>query len=124
MTKRVRINSTHFFSIQISNNLDLQQNLFHYSKDIYFQDFMNFYKKCTAKSYSLLAIDTFLASDNHFRFRKNLSRKTKKLIMTIDNKVRYEKLQYDLNRKAAKTYHYHQVKWINVNIFEVKNITI
>ena len=39
--------------------------------DIAFQDFMNFYKKCTAKPYSILVIDTTLASDNSSRFKKN-----------------------------------------------------
>ena len=37
-----------------------------------FKDFMNLYKKCTAKSYSFLVIDATLASDNPSRFRKNL----------------------------------------------------
>ena len=39
-------------------------------KDIDFQDLMNLYKKCTAKPYSFLVIDTTLASDDSFR--KNL----------------------------------------------------
>ena len=43
-----------------------------HSLDIDFQDFMRLYKKCTAKLYSFLAIDTTLASDNPLRFRKNL----------------------------------------------------
>ena len=29
-----------------------------------FQDFMNLYKKCTAKPYSFLVVDATLASDN------------------------------------------------------------
>ena len=33
---------------------------------------MNLYKKCIAKPYSFLVIDTTLASDNPLRFRKNL----------------------------------------------------
>ena len=40
--------------------------------------------------------------------------------MTIDDKIRDEKLQYDINREAAKYQHYHQVKLINVNFFQVK----
>ena len=36
-----------------------------------FQDFMNFYKKCTAKPYSFLVIDTTLTPDNSSRFIKN-----------------------------------------------------
>ena len=33
---------------------------------------MNLYKKCNAKPFSLLVIDTTFASDNPLRFRKNL----------------------------------------------------
>ena len=40
--------------------------------DIDFKDFMNLYKKCTAKPYSFLVIDANLASDNPSRFRKDL----------------------------------------------------
>ena len=36
----------------------------HNSSDIDFKDFMNLYKKCTAKPYSFLVIDATLASDN------------------------------------------------------------
>ena len=41
--------------------------------------------------------------------------------MTIDDKIRDEKLQYDINREAAIIYqHYRQVKMININFFQVK----
>ena len=40
--------------------------------------------------------------------------------MAIDDKNRDEKLQYDINREAAKYQHYHQVKLINMNILQVK----
>ena len=36
---------------------------------------MNIYKKIAAKPYSLLVIDTTLASDNPLHFRKNLLEK-------------------------------------------------
>ena len=62
---------------------------------------MQFYKKCVAKSYSILLTDTNLASDNPLRFRKNLLESIQKLIMTIDYN-RDEKLQYNINREAAK----------------------
>ena len=54
------------------NKRELKQIAFNNSSDIDFQDFMNLYKKCTAKPYSFLVIDTTLASDNSLRFRKNL----------------------------------------------------
>ena len=59
--------------MRIPNKRELQQTAFNNdSSDIDFQDFMNFYKKCTAKPYSFLVIDTALVSDNSLRFRKNL----------------------------------------------------
>ena len=62
-----------FFIMKIPNKWELQQIAFNHSSDIDFQDFMNLYKKYIAKPYSFLVIDTILASDNSFRFRKNLS---------------------------------------------------
>ena len=85
--------------MKIPNKRELQQIAFDHSSDIDFQDFMNLYKNCTAKKpYSFLVINVTLASDNPLSFRKNL----KKLIMTIDDKIKDEKLQYDINREAAK----------------------
>ena len=41
--------------------------------------------------------------------------------MTIDDKIRDEKLQYDINSAAAKKPAlYHQVKLKNMNILQVK----
>ena len=57
--------------MKIPNKRELQQIVFNHSSDIDFQDFMNLYKKCIAKPYSFLIIDTTLASDNSLRFRKN-----------------------------------------------------
>ena len=58
--------------MKIPNKRDLQQIAFNYLSDIDFQDFMNLYKKSTAKPYSCLVNDTTLASDNSLHFRKNL----------------------------------------------------
>ena len=73
VSKTIRLNSIHYFVMKISNKRELQQIAFNHSSDIDFQDFMNLYKKCTANPYSLLVIDTTLASDNLLCFRKNLS---------------------------------------------------
>ena len=54
------------------NKQELQQIAFNHSSDIDFRDFMNLYKKCTAKPCYFLVIDATLASDNPLRFRKNL----------------------------------------------------
>ena len=60
---------------------------------------MNLYKKCTAKPYSFFLIDVTLASGNPPCFEKNLLEKIKKLIMTLDDKIRDEKLKYDNIRR-------------------------
>ena len=45
---------------------------------------------------------TILASDNSSRFRKNLFKKNIKLIMTIDDNIKDEKLQHNINREETK----------------------
>ena len=70
--KNIRLNVTHYFIINIPNKQELQQTGFNHSKDIDFKEFMNVYKKYTAKPHSFLVIDAILASDNPSRFRKNL----------------------------------------------------
>ena len=70
--KNIRLNSIHCFVMKTLNKRELQEIVFNHSSDIEFQDFMNLYKKLTAKPYSFLVIDTTLASDNSSRFRKNL----------------------------------------------------
>ena len=54
----------YYFIMKFLNKQELQQMASHYSSDIDFKDFMNLYKKCTAKPYSFLVIDATLASDN------------------------------------------------------------
>ena len=72
MLKDVRLNSTHFFILKITNKKELQQITLNYSSDTDFKDFMKIYKKCTAEAYSFLINDTILPSDNPLRFGKNL----------------------------------------------------
>ena len=40
--------------------------------------------------------------------------------MSVNNKIRDEKLSYNFNRGAAKFQYYHQVKLINISILQVK----
>ena len=63
LLKGIRLNSTHYLIIKTQNKWELPQLAFNYSSDIDFRDFMNLYKKCTAKPYSLLVIDSTLASE-------------------------------------------------------------
>ena len=50
--------------MEIPSKRELQQIAFNHSSDIDFQEFLNLHKRCTAKPYSFLVIDTTLASDN------------------------------------------------------------
>ena len=58
--------------MKVSSRQELQQIAFNHLSDIDFTSFINFYKKCTAKSCSVLVIDATLASDNLLHFGKNL----------------------------------------------------
>ena len=70
VSKEVRLNTT-LFIMKIPNKRELQQIALSHSSDINFKDFTKIYKKCTAKSYSLLVIDITSSSDNPLSFRKN-----------------------------------------------------
>ena len=70
--KNIRLNSTYCIIMKNSNKQELQQIAFNHSSDIDFKDFMNLYKKCTAKPYSFLVIDVILALDNPSHFIKDL----------------------------------------------------
>ena len=69
--KPIALNSTHYFVMKIPNKSELQQIAFNHSSGIDFQDFMNLYKKCTAKPYSFFVIDTTLGSGSSSHFKKN-----------------------------------------------------
>ena len=49
-----------------------------------------------------MVINTTLASNNPSRFRKNVLQRILKLVITIDDKIRDEKLQYDIKREAVE----------------------
>ena len=68
--KDIRLNTSHFFIAKIPNKRELQQIAVNHSSDISTKDFISIYRECTAKPYSLLVIDTTLASDNPLRFRR------------------------------------------------------
>ena len=70
--KNNKLNSTHYFIMKIPNKRELQQIAFNHSSDIDLKNFMNLYKKCTAKAFSFLVIDARPASDNLLHFRENL----------------------------------------------------
>ena len=87
--------------MKIPNKKDLRQIALNHSSDIDFKDFIKVYKKCTAEPYSFLVNDATLPSDDSLRFRKNLKIIYNK-IMTLEDQIRDEKLQYEINREAQK----------------------
>ena len=54
------------------------------------------------KPFSFLVVDTTLPSDDPLRFIQNILERMQKLIVTIDDQIRDEKLQYDINRGTTK----------------------
>ena len=100
--KNIGLNSTCYLIMKFSNKRELQKITLNHLSDIDFKDFMNLFKKCTAKLLPFLVIDATITSDNPSRFRKNLLERMKKLIMTTDDKIRNDKLKYFINRGAAK----------------------
>ena len=58
--------------MKISYKRELQQIALNDSWDIDFKGFIKIYKKCTVEPYSSLVNNSMLASDNPFRFRKDL----------------------------------------------------
>ena len=72
--------------------------------DIEFKDFMKPYKDYTKKPFSFLVNNTTLSSGNALIFRKNVLKKSEKSekIKTINNKIKQNKTEYDLDRLTAK----------------------
>ena len=104
--KDVRLNTTHFFIAKIPNKKELPQIAINHSSDINTKDVASIYRKYTAEPYSFLVNDTTLPSNNRLRFGINIfniecNSIVQYKIMTINDQIRDEKLQYDIDRKAA-----------------------
>ena len=70
--KDVRLNSTHYLIMKISNKRELQNIAINHSADIDYKEFVKIYRECTRKLYSFLTIDRTLQASDPLRFRKNL----------------------------------------------------
>ena len=70
--KDVRLNSTHYLTMNINNRKELQDISIDHSADIDYIDFVKLYRECTRKPYSFLTIDTTLPTTDPIRFRRNL----------------------------------------------------
>ena len=60
VSKDVRLNSTHYMTMNINNRKELQNIAINHSVDIDYKHFMKIYLKCTRKPYNFLTIDTTL----------------------------------------------------------------
>ena len=56
MSKNIRLNSTHYFIMKLQSKQELQQIALHHPIGIEVKDFINLYKKCTAKPYFLVLL--------------------------------------------------------------------
>ena len=119
MPKNIKLNSTYYFLMKFPNKQEIQEIAFNHSSNIDFGNFMNQYKKCTAKLYSFLVIGRTFAPDNLLHFRKNT-----KLTIAIDGKIIDEKFQYDINREAGKISAWSSRKLIDMNILQVNKYGI
>ena len=52
--KDVRLNSTHYFTMKINNNRELQNIAINHSADIDYKDFIKIYRECTKEPYNFL----------------------------------------------------------------------
>ena len=88
--------------MKIPNKSEIQQLASNYLCDIEFKDFMKFWKYYTKEPYLFLVDDTTFSSNKPFRFGKNLGISEK--IKAIDNKIKQNKAQYNLDRQIAKIF--------------------
>ena len=70
---------------------------------------MKIYRKCASELYSFLTIDTTLPANDPFRFRKKSFRFIIKSTLTdeiniLDDKIKANQAQYELDREVAKIY--------------------
>ena len=66
--KDVRLNSTHYLIMKISNKRELQNIAINHSADIYYKDFVKIYRECRKESYSFLTIDATVPACDPLRF--------------------------------------------------------
>ena len=93
-----------------------------HSSDINFKDFINIYKTCTSEPYSFLVNDDKLHQIILWDLQNFFSTYNK--IMTINDQIIDEKLQYGINRKAAKKSAWSSVKIDNYEYLTGKEISI
>ena len=70
--KDVRLNSTRYLIMNISNKRELQNIAINHSADIDFKDFVKIHRECPKEPFSFLTIDTTSPASDPWRFRKKL----------------------------------------------------
>ena len=92
--------------MKINNRKELQNFAINHSADIHYNNFVRIYRECTRKLYSFLTIDTTLPASDPLRFEKICFLLIKMTVTDqlkiIDNKIKVNQSQYDLDRLAAK----------------------
>ena len=103
--KEVRLNSTHYLIRKIYNKRELQQIPTNHSADIDYKEFMKTCRKCTSEPYSFLTVDTKLPANDSsiFRFIIKMAL-ADELIKILNDKIRANEVQYDLDGEVAKIY--------------------
>ena len=72
VAKDVRLNSTHYLILKISNKKELQNIATIHSTDINYKDFIKIYRDCTKEPFNFFTIDTTLPASDPLRFKKKL----------------------------------------------------
>ena len=109
VTKTIRLNGTHWLIMKIANKKKLQQISSNHLPDIDFIDFISFhfidYKDYTKKPYSFFVNDTTFHHIIHYELERNYYKMSiSEKIKAIDNKTAQNKVQYSLDRQAAKIF--------------------
>ena len=114
VTKPIRLNSTHYFIMKISNKKELRPIAINYLSDI---DILRLYEslqKIYCKTIFFPSQWYYCCIRQSFTFLVQSFRKKLKVISTIDGKIWDQTLPYDNNRDSAK------VSALNVNILQGK----
>ena len=98
--KDVRLNSTHYLIIKISNKRELQNIAINHSADIDYKGFRKIYRECIRELHSFLTIDTTLPVEKNCLILTKMT--VTDQLKIIDNEIKVNETQYDLDRLAAK----------------------
>ena len=99
--QNVRLNLTHYLIMKINNQRELQNIAINHSADIDYKDFVKIYRECTKELYYFLTIDTTAPASDPLCFDLIKMTVTHQLKI-IDNKIKANQAQYDLDRLAAQ----------------------